>query len=79
MHLHTTQMPQLPAYGWLKNCEDCDNITSRIMTIRHKKKHKTLYVCIGCRLNLLKCLWDDYTSVVVTDETVGHIHITVAR
>lgn len=72
-------MPNLPAYGWFDRCEDCDIITSRLMTIRHKKKHKTLYVCRLCRFNLLNYLWDDFKSVIVTNETAGHIRIKVAR
>jgi len=49
------------------------------MTIHHKKKHKTLYVCRLCRFNLLNYLWDDFKSVIVTNETAGHIRIKVAR
>lgn len=49
------------------------------MTIQHKAKHKTIYVCGMCRMNLLSYLWDDFKSVTVTDESVGHIKIKVAR
>lgn len=72
-------MPNLPTYGWFENCEDCDAITSRLMTIRHKKKHKTIYVCGQCRFKMLQYLWDDFTSVEVTKENVAHMHVCVSR
>lgn len=78
-YMRSAQMPNLPTYGWFDRCEDCDIITSRLMTIRHKKKHRTIYVCRLCRFNLLNYLWDDFKSVIVTDESAAHIRIKVAR
>ena len=72
-------MPNLPPYGWFDRCEDCDTITSRLMTIKHKKKTKTIYVCKSCRFNLLNYLWEDFQTVIVKNETVAHIDISVVR
>lgn len=72
-------MPNLPPYGWFDRCEDCDTITSRLMTIKHKKKSKTIYVCRSCRIKLLNYLWDDFTTVIVQKETAAYMNICVGR
>lgn len=71
-------MPNLPSYGWLDRCEDCDIITSRLMTIKHKKKCKTIYICHKCRFNILEILLTDFNTVIVKNETVGLIDIMVS-
>lgn len=71
-------MPNLPSYGWLDRCEDCDMITSRLMTIRHKRKCKTIYVCPKCRFHILEMLLVDFSVVIVKNETVAHINIMVS-
>ncbi len=72
-------MPNLPSYGWLDRCEDCDIVTSRLMTIKHKKKSKTIYICHKCRINILEMLWEDFNMVIIKNETVAHIDIIVSR
>mgnify|MGYP000961355559 len=72
-------MPNLPSYGWLDRCEDCDIITSRLMTIKHKKKSRTIYVCPKCRFNILEILLTDFEMVIIQSETIAHIDIVVAR
>ena len=71
-------MPNLPSYGWLDRCEDCDIITSRLMTIQHKQKKKTMYVCHKCRFNMLEILLAEFNVVHVKNETVAHIDIKVS-
>lgn len=71
-------MPNLPSYGWLDRCEDCDTITSRVMTIKHKKNSKTIYVCLKCRFNILDMLLTDFNVVIIKHETVAHIDIMVS-
>lgn len=72
-------MPNLPSYGWLDRCEDCDIITSRLMSIKHKNKSQVLYVCQKCRFNLIEMLLIDFNIVIITKETVGQVDIMVSQ
>ena len=49
------------------------------MTIKHKKKSRTIYVCPKCRFNILEILLTDFEMVIVQSETIAHIDIVVAR
>jgi len=49
------------------------------MTIKHKKKCKTIYACPKCRFNILEMLLVDFSVVIVKNETVAHIDIMVSR
>jgi len=71
-------MPTLPRYGWLFQCEQCDIVTSRVTVVKHRRKTKEAFVCIGCRENFIHWLLDDFKTVTVKEETVARqiVHVT---
>ena len=71
-------MPNLPTYGWLHRCEDCEIITSRILKINHKYKKKMLYVCIPCRPQFIRYLFDDFKYVIIKQDTPGEMTLAVS-
>ncbi len=70
-------MPQLPKYGWLFKCEECEIITSRLTTIKHKRKTRTIHVCLTCRPKFIGYLLSDFNTVIVKEETVSQQIILV--
>lgn len=63
-------MPQLPKYGWLFKCEECEIITSRITKIMHKQRTRTIHVCLTCRPKFIDYLLADFNTVIVKEETI---------
>jgi len=70
-------MPQIPKCGWFHTCEDCDIITSRLMTVKHKKKQRTISVCQKCRLKFIYYLFEDFHTVVINSESAGEMSLIV--
>jgi len=70
-------MPKIPTCGWFHMCEDCDIITSRLVSVKHKKKQKTISVCQNCRIKFIYYLLDDFHTVVIDHESAGEMSLIV--
>lgn len=70
-------MPKIPTCGWLHACEDCDIITSRLISVKHKKKQKTISVCQECRIKFIYYLFKDFDTVVIDHESAGEMSLVV--
>jgi len=70
-------MPQLPKYGWLFKCEECEIITSRTITIKHRRRKRTIPVCLTCRPKFVHYLLDDFRTVIIQTENIGHQYLLV--
>ena len=70
-------MAKIPTCGWFHTCEDCDIITSRLVSVKHKKKQRTIYVCQNCRLKFIYYLLKDFHTVVIDHESAGEMSLVV--
>jgi hypothetical protein len=70
-------MAKLPKRGWLQRCEECEQITSRIIVIEHCKKSYSKHSCISCRENFIKWLFIKFDYVIIMHESVSELVLYV--
>jgi len=70
-------MPVLPNYGWLFKCETCNIITSRTTLVKHRRKTRTVYICVHCRHPFIHWLLTDWKTVIIKEDTVAQqiVHV----
>ena len=71
-------MPRLPNYGWLFHCEDCEIITSRLTIVKHRRKTKSVPMCLKCRQKFILVLLNQFDKVAIVEETVAEqcVHVS---
>lgn len=70
-------MANLPKYGWLQRCEECEKITSRIVIIKHNKKTFIKYSCLMCRQHFIQWLFKKFNHVIIIEETIPYLILEV--
>jgi|MDSY01.1.fsa_nt_gb hypothetical protein len=71
-------MPKLPKCGWFQRCEDCQIITSRLTTIKHRRKTKRVPVCLQCRPGFILILLKEFNVVIIDKESTAEQYILVS-
>jgi len=70
-------MPKLPKSGWLHHCEQCTQITSRLILINHEKRTFSKYSCIKCRMGIINWLFVRFDYVIILKETTACLSLNV--